>query len=895
MIRTLFFTFLLFTVVAGLYAQGTVKYKGEVRDSTGQPLAFANVVAVDTLTQKMAGFAVTDQSGSFRLNLQKQKVYLLKVSFIGYLPFEGIVEARESNEVPFLITLKDNAQQLDDVEVVAEMPVLIQGDTVTYKAEAFNQGNERKLSDVLENLPGVEVDEDGGVKVQGKSVDKLLVDGKEFFEGDTKLATKNLPANVVDKVQVLQNYNDVGPLSEVNNSEMLAMNIMLKEDKKNIIFGDVTAGAGPEGRYLGHLNSFFYNQKTNINLIADANNIGKPAFNMRDLFRFSGGLNGLSQNSGSSFQLDKGNNGIPMAERNNARDLDNQLAALNFNLTPKKSWAINGFAIGSKIDNTLGSLSERTYVLQSNQQETLSSETRVQSRSALGKVGVKYAPHPSLQVDYNLFGRIAEIDNSSRLLSDFAGNVNDISDGTTQQPILIEQQLRAFYAPDAKNILSLEGSFTYQEQDPTYNLATGNRPFASIISTTGNSPFQLRQVQEVESKKQDAAFNYYRILNKTNHINLKLGNTYAQQALTSELFEVTDEGEATPIAGDQLQNDIDFTYQDFYASLLYKSKWGKLIVTPSLNLHHYQVASEQNGKNNGFDKTLLLPAFRAEYKFRSSHRLNLNYALNTQFRDVNNYAEGILLNSYNSLYRGNADLENSRFHQVSLNYSNFNSFDFLNIYGGVNYQNRINDISQNIAFEGIERVNTPINIQFANEILSGYATVDKKWRAFQLNVSGNWSRSITNNVISDIQNRDESFQQTYRATISSKPWNFLYVSTGYEITLNEYKGTSTSNSFRNHQPFINLTLKFMKGFELKADYQYNQYINDGSNTRSTFDLFDTALSYRKEGSPWEFKVEGMNLFNTTGVRRDSFSQSLLSTYSYFIQKRYWLLSAMFDL
>ena len=195
-----------------LLAQQKVVYLGEVRDSIGYPLEFANVMAMDTVKNTIASFGVTNNQGQFRLLLEEGKVYQLKVSFIGFLPFENYFTAKDTQALPVSIQLNNDERNLGSVEVVSEMPVLIQGDTITYKADVFTQGNERKLEDVLKDLPGFEVDEDGQVKVQGKKVDKLLIDGKEAFDGDTKLMTKNLPAKAVDKVQVLQNFNDVGPL-----------------------------------------------------------------------------------------------------------------------------------------------------------------------------------------------------------------------------------------------------------------------------------------------------------------------------------------------------------------------------------------------------------------------------------------------------------------------------------------------------------------------------------------------------------------------------------------------------------------------------------------------------------------------------------------------------------
>ena len=895
MTKYLFICLMLVGFAASGIAQEKISFSGEVRDSLGLPLEFANVLAIDTTTNKMAGFVVTNPEGFFKLSLQKGTTYKIQISFIGYLPFEKIFTPQESNAIPYGIVLETNVNQLDDVEVVSEMPVLIQGDTITYKAEVFTQGNERKLEDVLEDLPGFEVDDDGAVSVQGQSVDKLLVNGKEFFEGDTKLATKNLPANVVDKVQVLQNFNDIGPLSGVNNSQQLALNIQLKEDKNNIVFGDLTAGAGPEDRYLAKANAFFYNEKTNINLIAGTNNVGDLTFTTQDFYRFNGGIRSFAQGAGSTFNVNSGASGIPRAERNNAQDLNNQTGALSYNFTPSNAWTISGFAIGAKVDNTLGSVSQRTYILQPNlDQEILSSEQRVESTLGLFKLGLRYTPNPSLQVDYSGFGRLSDIQNSSTQNSTFGNISNDISGLTTQDPVQIDQQLRAFYTPNDKDVYSVEASYQYQLQDPRYNLINTGQPFASIIPMTGSSPFNLNQVREIETERQETAVNYYRILNKTNHINFKIGNVYSKQNLTSNLFEELNDGSTNSFTNPTLINLVDFTFQDYYAGVQFRSKIGDLELSPSLNLHYYDVENFQNNETEGFEKTLLLPAFLARYKFRSSHSLTLNYNVTAAFQDVQNYAEGLIVRGYNSLFGGNTDLRNSLYHNLSLNYVNFNMYNFINIYGGMNYSRRLNDISSIVQFNNLERVNTPINIGAANESLTGYASIDKRFDAFRVNFGGNWIRSVNNNIISDTPNQNVNFVQSYKATISTTLFKSVYLDAGYNVSFSNYEGRGVSSQFENHQPNLGLTVEFLKGFTFEADYQYNNYVSP-NNPNRTFEIVDAELRYRKEGSAWEFKVEGMNLFNTTGIRQDSFSESLISTYEFFIQKRYYMASVMFDL
>ncbi|OEK07006.1 outer membrane beta-barrel protein [Roseivirga misakiensis] len=876
-------------------AQKKVPYIGQITDTLGVPLQFANILAMDTVKNSIAAFGVTDPRGNFRLTLQEGKAYKIKISFIGFLPVESMIKAYDNTSAPLSIALRENSKQLGDVEVVTEMPVLIQGDTITYKADVFTKGNERKLGDVLNELPGFEVNEDGQVKVEGQTINKLMVDGKEAFGGDTKLMTKNLPANVVDKVQLLKNFNDVAPLSSVNQSEAMALNIMLKEDKKNILFGDLTAGAGPENRYLGHANAFYYSPKTSLNFIGGANNVGKLTFTMSDYFRFSGGLGGFAGRSGSGLRLSSNNLGFPVAERNNAQELKNETLAFNFNSTPSKSWNISGFAIGSKVNNTLGSVSRRNYILQTgDNQEILTSATNTRSNAGLFKFNTKYTPNPLLQVGYDALVRISDSENITTQNSEFGGINNAIGGVTAQQPWSIQNQLSAFYAADDKNVLSLEASYEYKFQDPLYDLSTSERPFASLITLSDDNPFNILQSRVIKTNNQEAILNYYRILNKTNHINLSVGNVYTEQSMTSDLVQLVNDNEFD-LGNPDLINDVDYRFQDYYAGVTLKTKFGRLLFTPSLNLHYYQIENVQRGTTERFDKTLLLPSVSARYKFSSSHSLSFNYNPRAEFTDIQNLARGLIVRSYNSLFGGNPILKNSFYHNLSMNYSNFSMYSFFNLYGGLNYSKRFDDVSNIIQFNGLERVNTPINIDVANETMSGNINADKRFDSFSINFSGRVSRSISNNFIGDILNENVSFQQTYTTGLSTTFFKKLNIDIGVEKTFNRYDGNNISNRFENDKPFIKMDVRFLKGFRLDVDYEYNNYQNKANDIQSDFEILDVELTYRKGKSPWEFRVEGMNLLNTTGIRRDSFSESLISTYEYFIQKRYWLLSIVYDL
>ena len=241
--------------------------------------------------------------GVINLVLKKNAAYKIQVSYIGTKTSEELLETKEETMTKNFILVYDNT--LDEIELVYEMPVTIKGDTIVYNADSFNRGTERKFEDVLKNLPGVEINDDGEIEVEGKVVSKVMVEGKDFFDGDSKLAIKNIPSNAVDKVEVLKNYANIGQLSGVtNNQDNIAINIRLKEGKKNFWFGNITAGGGASnknGLYLFQPKLFYYSPEYSINVITDLNNVGEIAFTRRDYFNFTGGFRSPSRQSGTNY------------------------------------------------------------------------------------------------------------------------------------------------------------------------------------------------------------------------------------------------------------------------------------------------------------------------------------------------------------------------------------------------------------------------------------------------------------------------------------------------------------------------------------------------------------------------------------------------------------------
>ncbi|MFN5774215.1 carboxypeptidase-like regulatory domain-containing protein, partial [Flavobacterium sp.] len=305
----------LFTVAQSIRVEGIVTESGKT------PLEMANIMAVNQETKGVDSYAITNDKGKYALTLKANATYVLKLSYIGMQNKEITLQTKSEN-LTQNIAMEPGGIQLDGVEIIKEMPVSIKGDTIMYNADSFKNGTERKLEDVLKKLPGVEVNADGEVEVEGKKVSKLMVEGKDFFDGDTKLGVKNIPADAIDKIQVLRNYNENSILKGVeNNQDNIAMNIKLKEGKKNFWFGDVTAAGGfqPEAkfdRYNVNPKLFYYNPKYSINVITNINNIGELPLTIQDYFKITGGFRNMMSKGGSSFNVSSNDLGLSLLRNN---------------------------------------------------------------------------------------------------------------------------------------------------------------------------------------------------------------------------------------------------------------------------------------------------------------------------------------------------------------------------------------------------------------------------------------------------------------------------------------------------------------------------------------------------------------------------------------------------
>lgn len=882
-------------IVTSFSSNAQIRVEGVVRDSIGEPLELANVIAINQATKAMQGYAITNSSGQYKINLAPNSSYTLMVSYIGMRTDQSTL-VTETSDLNRDFTLM-NDTNLEAVELVYEMPVTVRGDTLVYNADSFKTGSERKLEDVLKNLPGVEIMDDGQIEIEGKAVTKLMVDGKDFFDGDTKLASKNIPANAVDKVQVLKNFSEVRQLSGVtNNQDNIALNIKLKEGKKNFWFGNITAGGGQspaEDLYLLQPKLFYYNPKYSINVIGDLNNLGEVAFSRSDYFRFSGGFRSPSSNSGTNLSLGGNALGFLNLQNNRALSIESKFAASNFSYSPSESLTMSGFGIFSHSRNKLQENNDRIYTDSELglPDESTESRTSQQSDLAMLKLSSTYKPNSNNQMDYDILGRTSDESQNQSVTSSVLGT-NTQLEGS--KPFSVNQNLNYYFTLDDNNIFALEAQHLLSDEDPLYSAILDNKEaYEATAMGLGFDPdqlnYQANQSKRLKTNQLDAKLDYYYILNQKSNLNFSFGTLLSRQQFQSDLFQILDSGvsfDPTPLANDGLNsNDIDYRFSDIYLGLAYRLKTGIFTLSPGLSIHAFGNSNTQFG--NAFDDNFVkvLPKLNVLMQLKKSEQITLDYSMRTQFTDVSRLAIGLVMNNYNSFFSGAADLQNALSHNVSLSYYSFNLFNYTNVFANIFYNKSVDNIRNRTNFSSVIATSSPFNSGFADESLSASGRYQRTFGKIRGSLNTNFNYSKFNQFIQDQVSVNENFSQTYRAELRTNFKTAPNVELGYRYSIaNNDLGTTVARFYTN-APSIEIDAYIKKSVTFRTNYSLNRFSNE-ERLLNEFDFWDASIAYKKEDSKWEYEIKATNLLDTGSQVSSNTSNISVSTTEYFIQPRF---------
>lgn len=879
-----------------------VNFQGFVHDSIGRPLELANVLAVNANTNEIESFTIADDKGRFKLPLRKNSNYIIKTSFVGYTMMELEVVTKEIDILRTIVLI--DGILMEEVEIVHEIPVRISGDTIIYNSDSFTNGTERKLEDILKKLPGIEVDDEGAVTAQGKPINKLMVEGKDFFEGNTKLGTKNIPADAIDKVEVVKNYNEIAQLKGLDDdSANTTLNIKLKEGKKNFWFGDTSVGAGPKERYSINPKSFYYSRQRSFNLIGNLNNTGDVAFSPEDYFRMSGDLKRMMRFGGTGFEsLDAGIENL-LISNNLVKELNTRFGAASATFNPSKSWTVNAFAIASSTNLKQESITA-TSILDAATGDTMTrqstSDAQQQKNEMLSlRLGTSYEPGKNFRIDNDLMFSGSKFYSNTTSTTEVWPDTEqsqNISENSHQSPVSFSQDLAIYYKLKEKHTLSFTERYQYEEKDPFYNAVLQQMPF-NFEGFASQEIANLNQQRFTKNNRVESRLDYYWGINRTNQFKFTLGTLYAYQNFNSGIFQLLDNGSRNYLNGTDYINNVDYRFFDLFGAISYKVSFKKFIATAGVNLHKYSLENRQAQQLYNDNFYMLLPDVTMNYDFGQLGSLDYSYKISNRFMDIEQLATAGVLRNYNLLFVGNSHLRASLSQDHQLYYSKYNSFNMSNLYASISYSKTTDAVNLIASYNGMNSVQSPFNSLFANQSLNSDVSYGRSLFGhykFKVGVSAGWDKYY-NMQQHGIELRGETPVEVSRQRLSgSVTANFIGLPTitlGYSLTANNYP----SETYYTHQPTARLEYYFGNGFSFVSDYKHYDYSNSKKTILNRYGFLNAAIAYHHKDSLWDFRLSATNLLDTKIINNDSFSTFSTSSTGNFIQPRYLLFSTTYKI
>lgn len=864
---------------------------GTITDNLAQALPYTNVLARPHSEELEMAFAITDEQGRFKLTLKSDEKYTISVSYLGFESISFEIALQKDLEKNIILQTKDN--QLDEVIIIQSIPVLVKEDTIIYDTQAFVTGEERKLKQVLKKLPGVEVDKEGGVTVNGEKVTKLLVDGKTFFGGGTKLGVENIPADAVDKVEILDNYNEVSFLKGLTDSDKMAMNIQLKKDKKKFYFGDIEAGTGTDSHYIVHPNLYYYSPKTNVNFIGDLNDIGVKSFTVKDYMNYEGGIGKMMKDPSAYFKLSS-NDFAQFLENQDFEAGKNQFAAININQKINTKFDVSAYAIFSNTQTETRNETRNEYITETPiLVENRIAEGNLNNTFFLAKMALDYIPNSEEDISYTGFVKIADNEQNDKLITDNNVFTNFLNNQFLSNAFTLKQNAEWHKKLAKKHTMSTSVNYEYQKTDPFSNWLTSEPILQEILPIISDSIINLQQHKNLKIHNLNLMSKYYWVLNNSNHIYTTLGNNFLKENFYTNDFQELSTGQINDFGNAGYNNDLDFLLNDFFIGVQHKFKTGITTVKYGATAHYYHWKANQDAEINK-SKLLLLPDFLMKIDFNNSVHLNFNYNLKSSFTDAPKFANRLQLLNYKTVTRGNENLENELYHTARLSYRKFSMYQGIFLNAIISFDKKIKGIRNEVVLEGINQFTSPILLDNPETNWNMRGEIRKSLGSFTLKGRGSARFSNYVQIINQQTTENNSSSQNFGLSLVSNFKKLPNFEIGYDKNFGKLETPSSISNYTSETPFIELDYDFLNGFIFSADYSrtiYRNYFGQKNN----YELANVYLFYQKEDSAWGFKISGTNILGVNYKYENSFSDYIITDERTFILPRIWLFTISFKI
>lgn len=696
---------------------------GIVKDlDTKEPLLEAAVKLVTANDSSFVAGTTTDIDGKFSLTGVKAGKYLLTVSYIGYADLEKPVTVGSSNLRLGVLSLKEASHMLGEVSVVAvKTPIKVMEDTVEYNADSYHTQPNAVVEDLLKRLPGVEVGTDGSITANGKTISKFLVNGKEFFSDDPQVASKNLPANLVDKLQVVDRKSDMARLTGVDDGEdETVINLTFKKGMDQGWFGTAEGGYGTDDRYMGSFNVNRFWNGNQITLLGNFNNTNQIGF---------------TDSNGSRFRRFGGNNGIT----------ESRALGLNFNVGKEEIIRVGGDIMWSNTDAKTITKQERQYLFEDySTYSKIDKAVRDRGNNFRGDFRVLWKPdsfntlefRPNFSLNFNK-------SNDNEVTSYFNSSMDKVSDNTARsysKGDSYEFGGRLIYSHNFKRhrgrSFSISGQYRYSNVTET---GTSINDFIRYImeedpDNTEDSSELLNQYSDNHtwSNRVMGQFTWTEPLGNVangNFLTFSYRMNYRWNNADKLVYDIPDDYEYDIMPPVILNPDGTFTteepnpdYSNRYRNNSFNQniRLGYKKVTKNANMEVGLALVPQMTKSIYLDNSAknidrwvwnYSPFLRYRYKFGKRSSIQLNYRGNSSQPSMAQLQPVADISNPTNIIQGNPNLDPSFSHSINIRFQDFNmdSQRSLMLMGDFQItQNSI--ISKSTYFDDGKRQTTYVNV-----------------------------------------------------------------------------------------------------------------------------------------------------------------------------------------
>lgn len=829
------------TVFSQVHQQNII---GVVKDGNNTPIVGASVVLLNSVDSVLVSFASTELDGSFILKRVKSGEYRFQISYLGYGTIEKMVKVAIENLNMGVITLTETSNVLEEVKITAEFtPIVIKKDTIEYNADAYRVRPNATVEELLKKLPGIEVDDQGVITAQGEEVKRVTVDGKKFFGDDPKMATKNLPADAIKKVQVFDKKSDRAEFTGISDGETeKTINLELKADKKIGTFGEIAAGIGSKDRFESKFSLNKFNAKYQIASLINFNNVSNQGFSFSDYSALMG-QNPFSRGGGNSGLVNSGNNSGQIKSVTGGLNLYYEFSKkLNVNTNYFITYADQFLIRNTDKENVNGTESFFSY------DDAENNSLRKQHNVNLN---FQLKPDSFTRMDFESFVRFNFNNSDARTLSGtsnadlfrVADNIqSDVSDSDVQDlsfRLNITRRLKK-----AGRIVSLNTQYGLAESESDYHIDRSEYDYIASL--------RERILQEQISRNDNKNFNinaeYKEPLGNKNYVGLVYSLRNYSTDFLKDFYDIDTISSIKTLNNELTANSFnDILYNKYGVNYTkdnddYSLNANFMFQRSALNWNDgSETLSPLNKKYNYFLPSLNFNWTAKNLRFRYSTSVDEPSA--NQLQPIVNNSDPL------NLYVGNPELRPEYSHSFNIRYNFFDNFNFRNLFAFITFRHTKDKIvnAQAISSNFVRTI-SPVNTASSQNINLNvsYSTPIRKL-TIKSRIFGNMSVNKSFNFINAFQNEVVSTRPRLGLELENLKNKVVSLVVGSEIAYeqNRYsQSTALNTSFTTNRYWSNLLVQFGEGWTLDGNVNHTVYSQERFGEDNTLTFINTSFSKR---------------------------------------------------